>query len=193
MVSLKIVAVGDCDVGKRCLLRSYVEGRFPEDDIKNVTHGYSKDIYVCNRQVKLVLWDANSKDEYARLRPLTYPLTDVFLLCFSLFDVKSFESIETVWYPEITRHCPQVPFLLVGTKCDKIIGNERGETNENKSNQVSKTKAYELASKINAFTYIECSALTRESLNEVFTEAIRAVICPRENLDLAQDKQCCLM
>ena len=48
-----------------------------------------------------------------RLRPLSYPQTDVFLVCFSVVSPSSFENIKEKWVPEITHHCPKTPFLLV--------------------------------------------------------------------------------
>ena len=53
-----------------------------------------------------------------RLRPLSYPQTDVFLVCFSTVSPSSFENVKEKWVPEITHHCQKTPFLLVGTQID---------------------------------------------------------------------------
>jgi Ras-related C3 botulinum toxin substrate 1 len=73
---------------------------------------------VDGRSVKLGLWDTAGSEEYDRLRPLAYPQTDVFLICFSLVDPKSFENVREKWYKEIRHHCPTTPIILVGTKMD---------------------------------------------------------------------------
>jgi len=45
--------------------------------------------------------DTAGQEEYSRLRALSYPETDVFLLCFSVVSPASFDNIKTKWYPEI--------------------------------------------------------------------------------------------
>ena len=57
-------------------------------------------------------------EDYDRLRPMSYPQTDVFLLCFSVVKRTSFESIRHKWLPEVRHHCPHIPVVLVGMKSD---------------------------------------------------------------------------
>lgn len=68
--------------------------------------------------VSLGLWDTAGQEDYDRLRPLSYPQTDVFLICFSVTSPSSFENVTSKWYPEIKHHCPDAPMILVGTKID---------------------------------------------------------------------------
>ena len=41
------------------------------------------------------------QEDYDRLRPLSYPQTDVFLVCFSVASPTSFENAKSKWIPEI--------------------------------------------------------------------------------------------
>jgi Ras family protein A len=45
------------------------------------------------RQVELALWDTAGQEEYDRLRPLSYPETDVVLICFSVVNGRSFYNV----------------------------------------------------------------------------------------------------
>lgn len=42
----------------------------------------------------LGLFDTAGQEDYDRLRPLSYPQTDVFLVCFSVVAPASFENIK---------------------------------------------------------------------------------------------------
>lgn len=60
----------------------------------------------------------SGQSDYERLRPLSYPNTDIFLICFSISNRISFENVKSTWLPEIRHHCPHSKFVLVGTKID---------------------------------------------------------------------------
>eukprot|EP01101_Sappina_pedata_P006990 TRINITY_DN35_c0_g1_i2.p1 TRINITY_DN35_c0_g1~~TRINITY_DN35_c0_g1_i2.p1 ORF type:complete len:173 (+),score=33.53 TRINITY_DN35_c0_g1_i2:85-603(+) len=113
---VKCVVVGDGAVGKTCLLISYTEGRFPKEYVPTVFDNYEATIMVEGQEAKLSLWDTAGQEGYARIRTLSYPKTDVFLLCFSVVDHTSFENVGARWLIELKHHCPNTPIMLVGTK-----------------------------------------------------------------------------
>lgn len=95
------------------------------------------------------------------------------MLCFSVMCPTSFHNVIDKWVPEIRRHCPDAPIILVGTQCDlrndvKVLI-ELAHYNEK---PVTEAEAKKLAEEIGAVDYVECSALTQKNLKEVFDSAI---------------------
>ncbi|KAI8999224.1 small GTP binding protein RAC1 [Gaertneriomyces semiglobifer] len=134
---------------------------------------------VDGKPINLGLWDTAGQEDYDRLRPLSYPQTDVFLICFSLVSPPSFENVRTKWYPEISHHAPNTPIILVGTKLDLREDKETIEKlREKRMAPITYPQGLQMAKEIGAVKYLECSALTQKGLKNVFDEAIRAVLCP---------------
>jgi Ras family protein A len=44
--------------------------------------------------VELALWDTAGQEDYDRLRPLSYPETDVVLICFAINLQQSFKNVQ---------------------------------------------------------------------------------------------------
>jgi len=181
MQNIKCVVVGDGAVGKTCLLISYTTNAFPGEYIPTVFDNYSANVMVDGKPINLGLWDTAGQEDYDRLRPLSYPQTDVFLVCFSVISSSSFENVKTKWVPEIQHHAPNVPILLVGTKSDlRKDDSTIKQLNSRNQQMVTIESAQRMSKEIGAVNFLECSALTQEGLMQVFDEAIRAAMAPKK-------------
>eukprot|EP01107_Rhizomastix_libera_P000791 TRINITY_DN1149_c0_g1_i2.p1 TRINITY_DN1149_c0_g1~~TRINITY_DN1149_c0_g1_i2.p1 ORF type:complete len:194 (-),score=41.64 TRINITY_DN1149_c0_g1_i2:196-777(-) len=175
--SVKLVVIGDGAVGKTCLLISYANNSFPKDYIPTVFDNYVVKISAGERIIELGLWDTAGQEEYDRLRPLSYANADVFLLCFSLTNSVSYENITSKWYPEVSHFCPGVPLVLVGTKLDTRTDRAVVEKLTQQGQKVvTPEMGMQLATKIKAVKYVECSARTGENLKNVYDEAVRVAL-----------------
>ena len=172
-MNVKCVAVGDGAVGKTCLLISYTTNSFPKAYIPTVFDNYACNVMVDGQVVSLGLWDTAGQDDYDRLRPLSYPQTDVFMLVFSVVSPKSCENVKAKWAPELAHYAPGTPVVLVGNKVDLRDDQDTLDTMAKQGlRMVSRAEGEALARDIGAVKYVECSALTQESLTEVFNAVI---------------------
>lgn len=122
----------------------------------------------------------------------------------------SFENIEKKvgfpcfsqpqWYPEISHHWQNtkipVPCILVGLKGDLRTDPETIKELAKKNIElVSQTAAENLAKRINADCYLECSAKTQNGLKEVFDQAIKVALNNRSLTPSSEKKGCgcCIM
>nr|XP_039269694.1 cdc42 homolog [Styela clava] len=174
MQKIKCVAVGDGGVGKTCLFWTYAMKEFPQSipTIQDHALCISRDNSIYN----LGLFDAAGETE-DKLRPLMYPGTDVALVCFSVVSPQSFESAKSKWIPEILQHCPDAPFILVGTKSDlrdDIATLEKlSSVNET---PVTVEQGQDTAQTLGAADYVECSAQTLLGVEDTINHAVDAVL-----------------
>lgn len=172
MQTVKCVTVGDSAAGKTQLLISYT-------NVSTVFENYCVTLMVDGEPVTLGLWDTTGREDYDRLRPLSYPQTDVFLMCFSLVNPSSFENVSEMWCPEVRDHCPNTPIILVGTELDLRDDKDTVEQlNKNKQTPIIYHEGLAMAKRIGAVKYLECSALTKMGVKTVFEEAARAALAP---------------
>ncbi|CEP21815.1 Ras-related C3 botulinum toxin substrate 1 AltName: Full=p21-Rac1; Flags: Precursor [Cyberlindnera jadinii] len=127
---------------------------------------------------KLELWDTAGQEDYDRLRPLSYPQTDIFLVCFSIVEPASFKNVKNKWIPEIRHHSSdEIRIILVGTKSDlKDDPHTLDRLEESGNEPVSQAEAKKLVKELGLQGYVECSAATQAGIEDVFETAIKSVL-----------------
>ncbi|GMS80754.1 hypothetical protein PENTCL1PPCAC_2929 [Pristionchus entomophagus] len=183
---LKLVVVGDSYVGKTSLLFAYTQKTFSPNYNTTVFDNWAINITIQHRKYTVNLFDTAGQEDYSHLRTLSYPSTDVFLLCFSLVDRKSLDACQMVWMPEIRKYAQdKIPVILVGTKSDML---EKADP----STTVSHEEAHRTAQKLGCAKYIACSSLTHLGLKQVFDDALLGAVGLLE-AETDQAKPCCLI
>ena len=129
--------------------------------------------------------------------------TDLIMLCYSVDSKDSLENVESKWVGEIADNCPGVKLVLVALKCD-LRENSEDDDDEGagaaepdtingpreKKPMIKYDQGLEVARRINALRYLECSAMCNRGVNEAFTEAARVALSVKKD---REESKCCLM
>ena len=130
-----------------------------------IFENYAATVMISEEPYTLNLFDTAGQTDFDKLRPLSYPRTDIFIVCFSVVSPTTFHNVREIWVPEINHFCPGTPFLLVGTQIDL-----REEAVSKETQPLTASEGSRLAKELKAVKYLECSALTQKGLKTVFDE-----------------------
>ncbi|KAJ7720829.1 P-loop containing nucleoside triphosphate hydrolase protein [Mycena metata] len=169
-----------------CLVTAYAEKKFPVDYIPSIYGGWVERVVVEGESLSVSIFDSAGKSDYDRLRPLAYPQTDVFLVCFGVNSYPSFDNVKAKWFPEAHHHCPDVPCVVVATQIDLRDEFEAIEKTKSASPTSEKrgfppittAQGERLARELKAAKYVECSAKTQQGVDNAFYQACLVAITP---------------
>jgi small GTP-binding protein len=161
--NIKAVIVGDGGTGKTSTLIVYATGKFPSEYVPTVFDEYSCNVQVGDHFVCLGLWDTAGQPEYDRLRPLSYPETNIFFVTYSVTERSSFDNVIGKWIAEIHLHNSKTPWILVGNKIDA-----RPDAMLNGIPVVTSEEGLELAKKEGSIGFFEISAVDNAGIADLF-------------------------
>lgn len=155
--TIKLLMIGDSNVGKTCILTKYVTNTFTDDFTTTIGIDFHiKRIAVNDKIVKLQLWDTAGQE---RFRSVTIGYFRGAQGAFIVYDVTNRESFNNIkkWIEDINKNCYKgIIIFLVGNKIDEIH-----------NRQVSTEEGKELGKKYN-INYFECSAKTGKNIEEIY-------------------------
>ncbi|KAK0642095.1 P-loop containing nucleoside triphosphate hydrolase protein, partial [Cercophora newfieldiana] len=149
---------------KTSLLVTYQGGRFPYSEIPELIDVYNTELWRGDTRIHLSLWDTDSSSAHDVMRSLAYPDADVIIICYSTIDNKSGYSVEKKWWPEV-YYKSTAPIILVGTNIDRRINLAYDEP------RFTTEQGSQLAARIGAKHFVECSALSQQGIEDVLNAA----------------------
>ena len=116
---IKIMLVGDCNVGKTSIMEAFCH---PNNHFRNARPTLGLDyaertVSIKGRDVLVQLWDTAGQERFQTLTPSFYRSAMGILLVFSVIDKSSFNSVE-LWMRQINKYCNDVPILILCNKID---------------------------------------------------------------------------
>jgi GTPase SAR1 family protein len=104
---VKLLVIGDHGSGKRSSLESFKKINFGDDYllIEKVEKTFE------SQQIILFFRGLGEHTEYDKLKYLEYDVSNVIMICFSLVDENSLNSIKKFWIPDLKKNFPDKPFF----------------------------------------------------------------------------------
>lgn len=178
----KLVVVGDGGVGKSALTIQFVQKHFVPDYDPTIEDSYTRHADVDGRWCILDVLDTAGQEEFSAMREQYMRKGDGFLVCFSVTDPVSFESVSN-FVTQILRvkDRESCPMLLVGNKIDLSTGR-----------RVATDEAQKLADSL-SLPYIETSAKDppthHQSADAAFYSLVRLVRQEQDATSSADNKR----
>ena len=124
---MKIVLVGDSDVGKTHLLSRYSTGCLPEQAVATIGVQFAEqtvhvEVAGTTQAVKVQLWDTAGEKWYRPIASAHYGRSVGALLVYDVTRKGTFESCAT-WIKELRQLAPDIVIMLVGNKADLVERN----------------------------------------------------------------------
>jgi len=162
---LKLLMVGESNVGKTSILMQYTSDTF--DDKTKSTIGVDLKVRTLNfqgKKLKLTLWDTAGQERFRTLTASYYRGANGVVLVYDVTNRNSFDHVRH-WLKEVEVYCTNedVVLMLVGNKIDK------------EDRKVSKEEGMSFARR-NNMLFMECSAKTKEGVEQAFEELIQKAI-----------------
>lgn len=179
-ITIKIVIIGECSVGKSNILLRYVQDSFNENMRATVaTEFHTVETSYGGTPVRIQLWDTAGQERYRSLIPSFFARSDGAILVFDLTNKDTFMKLDG-WIELLTqRASSDTKLMVLGNKSDLVS-----------VRQVTPEEAVAYAKKLNLF-YWETSAKNNSNGNieAAFEELIKCCIEEKMNQKQSQDSE----
>ena len=173
-LNIKLILIGDSNVGKTTLLYKYIDNENKEDITPTVgLENKVKTTEIKGIKTKIQIWDTAGQEKFNSLTKNTFTNTDGILIVFDLTNKKSFNNIKN-WIEDVKyKSDPKIKKIIVGNKSD--LKDKR---------KVSKEDIKSITEK---YKYIEVSALNGNNVEKAFDNLIKAIVGKRGEDELIAD------
>lgn len=160
-LEVKVVIVGDSDVGKTSLSIRYCHGEFESHQPTIGANFLKVRVVVDGTDISLQIWDTAGQERFRSMAPMYYRGAKAAICVFDVTNEESFHRVST-WLRDLKPFAdPNCVICLAGNKCDKA---EKFDLN----------MCEELAQSIGA-TFVKTSAMTGEGIAELFDKLSRNI------------------
>jgi DnaJ family protein C protein 27 len=175
-LKIKIISVGNSEVGKSCIIKRYCEKRFVPKYLQTIgiDYGVTK-VSVKDREVKVNIFDMSGHVIFHEVRNEFYKDTQGALLVFDVTEKSSFDALEN-WLNEIkqdlelihSNSLENIIFVVCGNKVDK-------------GKRVVEESDARMWAHLKGYHYFETSASSGVGVNEMFETLLGEIVTAFDN------------
>jgi len=198
-IGLKILIIGDSQVGKTSLLLKYVDNIFPEEHIGTIGVEY-KDKYVTRDKfnIRLSIWDTAGQERFRSITKNIFRNANGVLFVYDVTVKKSFESIRE-WIKDTQKIDKDIKGIILGNKIDldnKVVGKDYledlGKKFEMPVLEVSAKDNINVAEGFNLIVDELLKDKTEEEIIELYSRKNKSDLSINTNkTDVRQKTRCC--
>eukprot|EP00794_Sanderia_malayensis_P016823 gene16823-18521_t len=195
---LKVVIIGDADVGKTCLVHRYLNGEFPEGVPTTIGAAFFLKQW---DSFNIAIWDTAGEERFSSLSGFYCRGANAAIIAYDIKDRQTFDSIDSKYRELLATAADHCAIVLAGTKKDLVT-----ESNREVSEEMAINKVRELNDQFGLLThesgrapFFETSALTGENVRDIFGFVFETLVPESrkdDKVDLGQNtiskkKKCC--
>ncbi|MEW6567908.1 MAG: Rab family GTPase [Chloroflexota bacterium] len=156
---LKVLVVGDGNVGKTSLVRRYCQGMFSDSRVTTIGVDFQTQVVkLPEGEVKLSIWDLAGQERFAVMRPGFYKGGRAVAMVYDVTDPTTLTDL-TQWRQELAAVIPDTRLVVVGNKIDLP--------------RVQPSEAAEVFADSIGAQYLETSAASGEGVSQLFETLAR--------------------
>ena len=174
-IKLKLLIIGDSNVGKTSILLNYTDKYFPESHLATIGVEYKvKELNTDKYRIILQIWDTAGQERFRSITKSFFRNTNGILFVYDITSRKSFQNVKD-WIKDSEMYDKDFEKLLVGNKIDleenrQVNFNELKEFGLKKDIEVIETSAKNSINIDESFQKIVDIILSKKSENEIFEQ-----------------------
>lgn len=174
-ISIKLLLVGNSNVGKTSIILQYIDNFFPKGHLSTIGVEFKvKTFEYRSFKIDLQIWDTSGQERFHSITNNFFRNADCIFFVYDITNYKSFEDAK-IWIKEAEEIGNFFQKMLIGNKCDLV---EKREVSEEELNNYSKE---------NNIISLEMSAKEKNNLNEAFNEMIKLIFKDKSDEEIIRD------
>lgn len=164
-IKLKIMLIGDSNVGKTSLLKKYCDNEFSQTYIPTIGIDFQiKNLNINKKKVNVQIWDTTGEERYKILAKNCFNSSNGFIIVYDITNRKSYNNVNN-WIEQINEFAPN--------HSKSVIFGNKNDLNE--SREVTLNEGKELVKKYN-YKFFETSAKDGINIKEGFESLIKEIM-----------------